>query len=131
MKDRLHHIHKEGIHRRYNSYPEFSTSSFTEEEFLEKLEKVYAIRDEVPSCIKKHMEKLAKDVDLYTNYLLNPHIPKTSNHAEEYYRQTDLKKMKKRYKTPQGLIRALYLKAVYWIVRHGFISEEESLHIAQ
>lgn len=105
--------------------------SFTEAEFLEKLEKVYSMKDKVPPCMKKHIEKLVEDVDLYTNHLLNPSIPKTSNHAEEYYRQTDPKKMKKRYKTPQGLIRALNLKAVYWIVRHGFISEEESLRIAR
>ncbi len=105
--------------------------SFTEEEFLEKLEKLYAIKDEFPSRLKKHIEKLVEDVDLYTNYLLDPHIPKTSNHAEGYYRQTDPKKMKKRYKTPQGLVQALYSKAVYWIVRHGFIPEEESLHIAR
>ncbi len=39
--------------------------------------------------------------------------------------------MKKRYKTIPGLIRALNLKAVYWIVRHGYISEKESLRIAR
>jgi len=105
--------------------------SFTEREFLEKLETVYAMKDAAPSRIKKHIEKLVEDVDLYTNHLLNPYIPKTSNHAEEYYRQTDPRKTKKRYKTIPGLIRALHLKAVYWIVRHGFISEDESLRIAR
>ena len=105
--------------------------SFTEEEFLEKLEKVYTMKDEAPSRIKKHIETLVEDVGLYTNHFLNPCTPKTNNHVEEYYRQTDPRKMKKRYKTIPGLIRALHLKAIYWIVRHGFISEEESLRIAR
>ena len=48
--------------------------SFTEEEFLEKLENVYAMKDAVPSLMKNHIEKLVKDVDLYTNHLLNPQI---------------------------------------------------------
>jgi len=69
--------------------------SFTEEEFLRKLENVYAMKDKAPSRIKKHIETLVDDVDLYTNYFLNPCIPKTSNHVEEYYRQTDLKKDEK------------------------------------
>jgi hypothetical protein len=105
--------------------------SFTEAEFLEKLEKVYTMKDKAPSRIKKHIETLGEDVDLYTNFFLNPHIPKTSNHVEEYYRQTNPKKMKRRYQTIKGLIRALHLKAIYWIVRHGFILEEESLQIAR
>jgi transposase-like protein len=105
--------------------------SFTEREFLEKLEKVYLMKDTAPSRIKKHIETLVKDVDLYTNHLLNPLIPKTNNHVEEYYRQIDPKKMKKRYKTISGLTRALHLKGIYWIVRHGLISEEESLRIAR
>jgi transposase-like protein len=78
--------------------------SFTEEEFLEKLEKVYTMKDEAPPKIRKHIEKLAKDVSLYTNHFLNPCIPKTSNSVEEYYRQTDPRKMKKRYKTIPGLM---------------------------
>ena len=105
--------------------------SFTEEEFLEKLEKVHTMKDAAPSRIKKHIETLVEDVDLYTNHFLNPCIPKTSNHVEEYYCQTDPRKMKKRYRTIPGLIRALHLKAVYWIIRHGFISGEESLCIAR
>ncbi len=105
--------------------------SFTEEEFLEKLESVYTMRDRAPPRMKKHIEKLVEDVSLYVNHLLNPQIPKTSNHAEEYYRQTDPRKMKKRYKTIPGLIRALHLKAIYWIIRHGYIPEEESLRIAR
>lgn len=105
--------------------------SFTEEEFLGKLEHVYTMRDRAPSRMKKHIEKLVEDVSLYVNYLLDPQIPKTSNHAEEYYRQTDPRKMKKRYKTIPGLIRALHLKAIYWIIRHGYVPEEESLRIAR
>ncbi|MBU7047211.1 MAG: hypothetical protein HXS54_12330 [Theionarchaea archaeon] len=62
---------------------------------------------------------------------MNPCIPKTSNSVEEYYRQTDPRKMKKRYKTIPGLICALKLKSIYWIVRNGFISEEKSLRIAR
>ena len=105
--------------------------TFTEEEFLEKLEKVYAMKDEAPLRIRKHIETLAKDVSLYTNHFLNPRISKTSNPVEEYYRQTDPRKMKKRYKTIPGLIRALQLKSIYWIVRNGRISEEKSLRIAR
>ena len=105
--------------------------SFTEEEFLRKLELVYTMKDEARPRIKKHIKKLVEDVHLYTSYLLNPYIPKTSNALEEYYRQTDPRKMKKRYKIIPGLLRALNLKAVYWIVRHGYISEKESLRIAR
>jgi hypothetical protein len=105
--------------------------SFTEEEFLEKLEKVYAMKDKAPLKIKKHIETLVEDVNLYTNHFLNSCIPRTSNSAEEYYRQTDPRKMKKRYKTIPGLIRALQLKSIYWVVRHGYISEEKSLRIAR
>jgi hypothetical protein len=101
------------------------------DEFLEKLENVYTMKDTAPPRIKKHIETLVEDVDLYTNYFLNPHIPKTTNQLENYYRQIDPRKMKKRYKTIQGLIRALHLKAHYWVVRNGFIPEEESLCIAR
>jgi hypothetical protein len=89
------------------------------------------MRDTAPSLIKTHIDTLIADVDLYTNYLLCPWIPKTSNHVEEYYRQTDPRKMKKRYKTIPGLTRALQLKAIYWIVKHGLILEDESLRLAR
>ena len=89
------------------------------------------MKDTAPSRIKKHIQTLVNDVDLYTNHFLDPSIPKTNNHVEEYYRQIDPEKMKKQYKTIPGLTRALQLKAIFWIIKHGLIPEDESLRIAR
>jgi hypothetical protein len=87
--------------------------------------------DTVPPRMKKHIKKLVADFNLYTNHLSNPAIPKTTNQVEPYYRHTDPQKMKRQYKTSSGLIQALSQKAVHWIIRNGFISEDVSLHIAR
>jgi hypothetical protein len=50
---------------------------------------------------------------------------------EEYYCQTEPQKVKKQYKTPEGLTRILNQKAIFWIIRHGFISTEASLQLAR
>ncbi|MBU7017004.1 MAG: hypothetical protein HXS44_05805 [Theionarchaea archaeon] len=72
-----------------------------------------------------------QDFHLYTAYFNDPNIAKTTNQVEEYYRQTDPKKIKRRYKTPQGLIQALNQKAGTWVVRHGLVSKEASLYYAR
>jgi transposase-like protein len=107
----------------------FRSSTF--EEAQERLYEVYNMVDSVPSRIKKQIKKLIEDFPLYTAYLDDPRIKKTTSKVEEYYRQTDPQKIKKQYKTRKGLEQALHQKAVYWVVRHGFISQEYSLELAR
>jgi hypothetical protein len=107
----------------------FRSSTFEEAE--ERLYEVYNMVDSVPSRIKKQIKKLIEDFPLYTAYLDDPRIKKTTSKVEEYYRQTDPQKIKKQYKTRKGLEQALHQKAVYWVVRHGFISQEYSLELAR
>lgn len=107
----------------------FRSSSLEEAE--EKFGKVVEMMDFVPRGIRKYIKRLIRDFHLYTAYFTDPNIAKTTNQVEEYYRQTDPKKIKKRYKTPQGLIQALNQKAVVWVVRHGYISKKTSLYYAR
>jgi hypothetical protein len=75
----------------------------TEEKFEEVFEHIYV----VPSGIRTYIKKLMKNFDLYTAYLVDPLIAKTNNQLEEYYRQTEPQKVKKQYKTPEGLTHVL------------------------
>lgn len=105
--------------------------SSTIEEFEDKLENVLDMMYTVPPRIRHHLKRVVKDFDLYAVRFHNPFVKGTTSQVENYYTQTDPEKMKRRYKTPQGLTQALSLKAPFWIVRNGFISEEESLQIAR
>jgi hypothetical protein len=105
--------------------------SFTIAEFEDKFQEVFDMIDTVPYRIKKHIKKLARDFDLYTAHFFNPYIPRTTNQLENYYRQTDPKKTKNQHKTAEGLLQALNQKAVFWVIRNGFISKEDSLKIAR
>jgi hypothetical protein len=107
----------------------FRSSSLEEAE--QKFEEVVEMMHTVPRGIRKHIKRLMQDFHLYTAYFLDPNIAKTTNQVEEYYRQTDPKKIKKQYKTTHGLIHALNQKAAAWVVRHGFISRKASLYYAR
>ena len=50
----------------------------------------------------------------YLLYLKNPNIEKTSNKLDNYYRNTNPKIIKTRYKTRKGILSYLYYQMIEW-----------------
>lgn len=105
---------------------------FRSRSYWEAMERFEGLLDSyrmMPSCLRRHVEKVMLDFDRYTAYLRDPMISKTSNPVEEYYRQTSPEKVKRIYKSTQGLLKYLGKRAGFWAIRHGLISAETSRFI--
>jgi len=83
----------------------------------------------MPLCLTKHISKVMLDFDRYTAFLRDPLISKTSNPVEEYFRHTAPEKVKHIYKSPRGLMKFLRMRSGFWMIRHGYISQEASRFI--
>ena len=78
------------------------------EEYINKYE-------EIPEVLQQFMEKhVINFIDRYLLYLKDPHIEKTSNKIDNYYRNTDPEIIKKQYKTRNGILSYLYYQMVDW-----------------
>lgn len=84
---------------------------------------------DMPSCLRGYVDKVMVDFDRYTAFLRDPMISKTSNPVEEYYRQTSPEKVKRIYKSSNGLLKYLGKRSAFWAMKHGLLSLEASRFI--
>jgi hypothetical protein len=59
------------------------------------------------------------DFERLTLFMQDGLVSKTTNPVENYYRQTDPKSTKKRYRTSRGVLSYLAQKMAYWTVKFG------------
>lgn len=71
-------------------------------EAWKKLAKLYA-RDDIPWRLRKELEKIGERFENLTWYLEDASVPMTNNKIELYYRTTDAWRVKKRFKTKEGV----------------------------
>jgi len=75
------------------------------------LEELLSHFDNIPHILQRFItKKILPNLNRLTQSLHDPKISCTSNHVENYYRQTLPRTNKKKYKTIQGLINYLKLK---------------------
>jgi transposase-like protein len=98
----------------------FRSSSYSEAE--ERFERLLDSYKEMPTCLRKYVDKVMMDFDRYTVFLKDPMISKTSNPVEGYFRQTSPEKVKRIYKSPHGLMKFLRKRAAFWSIKHGLLS---------
>jgi hypothetical protein len=72
--------------------------------------------------------KIIPDFTRLIHYLRDPFIARTSNHAENYYRQTEPEQIKTRYKTITGILSYLWRKMKKWTQKHGKIPKTQQLY---
>lgn len=86
--------------------------------FKQYLQNYTAIPVVLKDFIRKH---IINHFQRYIEYLDDENIEKTSNKVENYYRQTNPEKIKKTYKTKQGILTFLHYQMKKWTKKHGKI----------
>lgn len=77
----------------------------TTNESITKFKQYLKNYNTIPIVLKKFIRKhIINHFSRYIQHLKDLNIPKTSNKAENYYRQTDPEKIKKKYKTKKGIL---------------------------
>ncbi|MDO5832945.1 MAG: hypothetical protein Q4Q14_08890 [Methanobrevibacter sp.] len=87
-------------------------------EFKQYLQKYMAIPAVLKDFIRKH---IINHFHRYVQHLDDEKIEKTSNKVENYYRQTNPEKIKKLYKTKNGILTFLDYQMENWTEIHGKI----------
>jgi len=84
--------------------------------------------DAIPSVLQKWIvNKIIPDFDRLTVFMCDGLIARTSNQCENYYRQTDHREIKHKYRTYQGILAYLARKMEYWTAKFGPVLEH---HVA-
>jgi transposase-like protein len=84
------------------------------------LEELLSHFDNIPHVLQRFItKKILPNLNRLTQFMHDPKISRTSNHVENYYRQTLPRANKKKYKTIHGLINYLKLKIQKWTSKHG------------
>lgn len=87
---------------------------------IQRLEELLQKFNDIPKLLQKFItKKIIPDFQRLTHYTRDPLIPRTSNHVENYYRQTEPEQIKTKYKTNTGILTYLNLKMKNWTQKHG------------
>jgi hypothetical protein len=98
--------------------------TYDENKAVKRLESLLDDFEQIPKVLKPFIkDKIINDWQRLTQFMRNDKIPRTSNHVENYYRQTDPETTKKVYKTITGVIDYLFRKMDYWTRKFGHIQE--------
>ena len=73
---------------------------------------------EKPKEISLFLKKLAKDIDITLNHIINKNIPNTYNKLEGYYKITLPRYLKRKFRTDKGLNIKLRLNRIIWAERN-------------
>ncbi|KZX11967.1 hypothetical protein MBCUR_12320 [Methanobrevibacter curvatus] len=80
-------------------------------EFINKLNKIWKIFDELPQFLKNfYNKKIIKDIHKMTHYLFDKNIKRTNNQIENKFSTTQQKSTKKLFKTMPRIL--AYLKPI-------------------
>lgn len=94
--------------------------TYHEETAIEKLEELLNHKNKIPQVLRRYITKnVIPDFQRLTHFMRNPLIQRTSNHVENYYRQTEPEQIKKIYKTIKGILSYLNQKMKKWTQKHG------------
>ena len=112
-KNKDNEIEKEKIKRECQELKEiFQTHDFNEclNRFNKFITNLTSDREYLVKFMSKHVLKNFKRM---IQHFLDPLIERTTNKSENYFRQTDSDRIKKRFKTSEGILDFLYLKMQY------------------
>ena len=70
--------------------------------------------EEIPQLLHKSIDKIVKDFERLTWFMVDGFVSKTTNPIENYYRQTLPDSLKRIFKTPEGMLNYLNVKRGYW-----------------
>ncbi|MCS3924730.1 hypothetical protein J2T59_001819 [Methanosalsum natronophilum] len=70
--------------------------------------------EEIPHLLHKSIDKIIKDFERLTLFMVDEMISRTTNPIENYYRQTLPDSLKRIFKTPSGILNYLSVKRGYW-----------------
>jgi transposase-like protein len=94
--------------------------TFNENTAIQRLETLLEKYNKILKVLQKFIKnKIIPDFQRLTQFMRHPHIPRTSNSNENYYRQTNPEQIKRKYKKPEGLLNYANLKMQYWTKKHG------------
>jgi len=81
----------------------------------QRLKELLTKFNEIPKVLQKFItKKIIPDFQRLTHYTRDPLITKTSNHVENYYRQTEPEQIKTKYKTNKGILNYLKMDTKTW-----------------
>jgi len=93
--------------------------TYNEKTTTKRLEQLLTKFHDIPKLLQKFIaKKIIPDFQRLTHYTRDPLINKTSNHVENYYRQTEPEQIKTKYKTKTGILSYLKLKMQNWTKNH-------------
>lgn len=96
----------------------------TKKESIERFKQYLKNSNKIPTVLNEFIRKhITNHFTRYIQHLNDENIPKTSNKAENYYRQTDPEKIKKKYKTKKGILSYLTYQMENWTEKHGKIKK--------
>jgi transposase-like protein len=93
--------------------------TYNQETAIKRLEQLLSHKNRIPPVIRRYLiKKIIPDFQRLTHFTRDHKIPRTSNHVENYYRQTEPEQIKTKYKTKQGILNYLQRKMKNWTKKH-------------
>jgi transposase-like protein len=93
----------EGLAALYGALWDVFLHSDSVEEAEEKYQAIYARRFDYHPKVVHRLELMAEKLPRLTEYLAHPDVPMTNNPAEAYFHRTHPERIKKRFRTKDGL----------------------------
>ncbi len=81
---------------------------------INRLQEIISNIEEIPQLLHKSIDKIVKDFERLTWFMVDEMVSKTTNPIENYYRQTLPDSLKRIFKTPDGMLNYLSVKRGYW-----------------
>lgn len=81
---------------------------------INRLQEIISNMEEIPHLLHRSIDKIIKDFERLTLFMVDEMISKTTNPIENYYRQTLPDSLKRIFKTPNGILNYLSVKRGYW-----------------
>ncbi|AMK16016.1 transposase [Methanobrevibacter olleyae] len=118
---RINNINKKEKERIYENAKELKNCiiQYSSKKAIDKFKNYLQDYDSIPEVLMQFVNKhVLYHFKRYIEYLDDENIEKTSNKVENYYRQTNPEKIKKTYKTKNGILTFLDYQMKNWTKNH-------------
>ena len=85
---------------------------------MNKFNKLYDKKEELPSIIRDFLKNLSKKIDRALEFTKDKSIPKTNNLVELFYKVTFPGKIKRIYRTIEGVENRIRMNNIRWMERN-------------
>ena len=94
---------------------------------MNKFNKIWSKKEELPTIIYDFLENLRKKINRALAFAKDASIPKTNNLIELFYKVTFLGKIKRIYRTIEGVENRIRMNNIRWMERNVIQKYEENM----